>query len=215
MKKLRIVTLGFGTGRQRMVLERATNPKRSRRTCSPRYRLQSCRGKPAGVAKRPRERSPTRKPTRNDSQQQWNAVKKKTEVSQCAFPRSLSLRHFRVRVRSLAPAPRFPSPWNACVSVLGSLALALGSLRPYCSGPVRSGAGAGSAGLYTVESVGRPMAASRSAPRGYHWKGASTGLAPGSLQFNKGFNRLSTGSFNSIRASIDFQQGPTFQYGLQ
>jgi hypothetical protein len=49
-------------GRQRMVLERWTNPKLSRRTCSPRYGLQSCRGKSAGVAKRPRERSPTRNP---------------------------------------------------------------------------------------------------------------------------------------------------------
>jgi hypothetical protein len=34
----------------------------SRRTCSCEYGLQSRRGKPAGVAKRPRERSPTRKP---------------------------------------------------------------------------------------------------------------------------------------------------------
>jgi hypothetical protein len=45
-----------------MVLERWTNPKRSRLTCSPRYGLQSCRGKSTGVAKRPRERSPTRNP---------------------------------------------------------------------------------------------------------------------------------------------------------
>jgi hypothetical protein len=42
-----------------MVLERWTNPKLSRRTCSPRYGLRSWRGKSAGVAKRPRERSPT------------------------------------------------------------------------------------------------------------------------------------------------------------
>jgi hypothetical protein len=54
MNKLRIVT--FGTERQRMVLERWTNPKLSRRTCSPESGLQSCRGKSAGVAKRPRER---------------------------------------------------------------------------------------------------------------------------------------------------------------
>jgi hypothetical protein len=31
----------FGTARQKMVLERGTNPKRSRRTCSPWYGLQS------------------------------------------------------------------------------------------------------------------------------------------------------------------------------
>ena len=39
--KLRIVTLRFGTGRQKMVLERWTNPKRSRHTCSPRRALHS------------------------------------------------------------------------------------------------------------------------------------------------------------------------------
>jgi hypothetical protein len=49
-----------GKGRQRMVLERWTNPKRSRRACTCEYGLQSCRGQSAGVAKRPRERSPTR-----------------------------------------------------------------------------------------------------------------------------------------------------------
>jgi hypothetical protein len=32
MKKIAIVTLGLGTGRQRMVLERWTNPKPQRRT---------------------------------------------------------------------------------------------------------------------------------------------------------------------------------------
>ena len=41
--------------------------KVSRRSCTCEYRLQSCRGKPAGVAIRPRERSPTRNPTRHDS----------------------------------------------------------------------------------------------------------------------------------------------------
>jgi hypothetical protein len=41
MKQLRIVTLGFGTARQRMVLERWTNPKPQRRTRSPRYRVPS------------------------------------------------------------------------------------------------------------------------------------------------------------------------------
>jgi hypothetical protein len=54
--------LGFGTGRQKMALERWTKPKHSRRTCSSRYRLQSRRGKSAGVAKRPRKRASTRKP---------------------------------------------------------------------------------------------------------------------------------------------------------
>jgi hypothetical protein len=69
MQKLRIVTLGFGTARQKRVLERRTNPTLSRRSCSPRYGLQSCRGKSAGVAKRPRELiSPTRNPLRYDSQ---------------------------------------------------------------------------------------------------------------------------------------------------
>jgi hypothetical protein len=53
--------------RQKTVLERWTHPKHSRRTCSPRHGLPSCRGKSAGVAKRPRERSPTRKPFRYDS----------------------------------------------------------------------------------------------------------------------------------------------------
>jgi hypothetical protein len=68
VKSLRIVTLGFGTGRQKRALQRWTNPKPQRRTRSPRYGLPSCRGKSAGVAKRPRERSPTRTPYRYDSQ---------------------------------------------------------------------------------------------------------------------------------------------------
>jgi hypothetical protein len=66
LKKLRIVTIGFGTGRQRTVLERWTNPKLSRRTCTCEYGLPSCPGKAAGVAKRPRERPP-RNPHRHDS----------------------------------------------------------------------------------------------------------------------------------------------------
>ena len=61
-EKLRIATLRFGTGRQKLALGRWTTPKLSRRTCSPRHGPQSCRGKPAGVAKLPRERPPTRKP---------------------------------------------------------------------------------------------------------------------------------------------------------
>jgi hypothetical protein len=66
MQKLRIVTLRFRTGRQRMALERWTNPKPQRRACSPRYGVPLCGGKSAGVAKRRRERSPTRNPV-NDS----------------------------------------------------------------------------------------------------------------------------------------------------
>jgi hypothetical protein len=62
IEKLRIVTSRVGTGRQKMVLERWTNPTLSRRTSSPRYGLQCGRGKSAGVVKQPRERSPTRNP---------------------------------------------------------------------------------------------------------------------------------------------------------
>jgi hypothetical protein len=40
-EKLRIVTLGFGTGRQELALERDTNPKHSRRTYTCEYALQS------------------------------------------------------------------------------------------------------------------------------------------------------------------------------
>jgi hypothetical protein len=48
--KLRIVTLGTGTGRQeKLVLLRGTNHKLSRRWRSPRSGLQSWRGKSAGV----------------------------------------------------------------------------------------------------------------------------------------------------------------------
>jgi hypothetical protein len=52
MQKLRIVTQaqGFGTARQRVLLERGTPPKPQRRTRSPRYGVPSCRGKSAGVA---------------------------------------------------------------------------------------------------------------------------------------------------------------------
>jgi hypothetical protein len=57
----------FGTGRQKMALERWTNPKLPRRTCSPLYGLQPCGGKSAQVPKRPRERSPGT-PNRYDSQ---------------------------------------------------------------------------------------------------------------------------------------------------
>jgi hypothetical protein len=47
------------TARQKTALERWTNPKLSRRTCTCEYGLQCCRGESAGVAKPPRERSPT------------------------------------------------------------------------------------------------------------------------------------------------------------
>jgi hypothetical protein len=40
MQKLRIERLRFGAGRQKMALERWTNPKRSRRTCTREYELQ-------------------------------------------------------------------------------------------------------------------------------------------------------------------------------
>jgi hypothetical protein len=55
VQKLRIVTLRFGSGRQKMALERWTNPKLSRRACSPRYGVQHWRGKSADAAKRRRE----------------------------------------------------------------------------------------------------------------------------------------------------------------
>jgi hypothetical protein len=51
----------FGTARQERALERWTTRKPQRRTCSRRYGVPPCGGKPAGVATRPRERSPTRK----------------------------------------------------------------------------------------------------------------------------------------------------------
>ena len=51
-----------GLARQKLGLDRWTNPKPQRSTRSPRYGVPSCRGGSAGVAKRPRERSPTRNP---------------------------------------------------------------------------------------------------------------------------------------------------------
>ena len=63
--EVRVLTLTWvWHARQKLVLERWTNPKLPRRTCSCEYGLQSCRGKSAGSAKRPRERSPTRNPLR-------------------------------------------------------------------------------------------------------------------------------------------------------
>ena len=55
MQQSRIVTLRFGTGRQKMALERWTNPTLSRRTCTCEYGLQFGGGKSAGFAKQPRE----------------------------------------------------------------------------------------------------------------------------------------------------------------
>jgi hypothetical protein len=51
-----------------MVLERWTNPKLSRRACTCEYGLRYSTRKSAGVAKWPRERSPTPNPYRYDSQ---------------------------------------------------------------------------------------------------------------------------------------------------
>jgi hypothetical protein len=45
-----------GTARQKMALERGTNPKHLRPTCTCEYGLHSRRAKSAGVAKQPRER---------------------------------------------------------------------------------------------------------------------------------------------------------------
>jgi hypothetical protein len=61
-ERCEIVKLRFGAG-----LDPWTNPKPQRRACSPRYGVPSCRGTSAGVAKRPRERSPTRNPNGYDS----------------------------------------------------------------------------------------------------------------------------------------------------
>jgi hypothetical protein len=62
MQKLRIVTIRFGTARKKLALERWTHPKPQRRKCSPLYEVPSCRGKSAGVAKRPREHYPPKIP---------------------------------------------------------------------------------------------------------------------------------------------------------
>jgi hypothetical protein len=80
MRKLRIVMLGFGTGRHKRVLERWTNPKLPRRACTCEYALQSWRGKSAGVAKRPREPSPEIPTTRNFSIAEGRAVSRSTQL---------------------------------------------------------------------------------------------------------------------------------------
>jgi hypothetical protein len=56
--KVRIRRFGFGTRRQRTVLERGTTPKRSRPTCSARHELQLNWRDWAGVVKRRRELIP-------------------------------------------------------------------------------------------------------------------------------------------------------------
>jgi hypothetical protein len=58
----RIGRIGFGTGRQKTTLERRKPPNLPRFTCSPRFGLQSSRGKSAGVAKRPCEVIPPPSP---------------------------------------------------------------------------------------------------------------------------------------------------------
>jgi hypothetical protein len=101
MKQLRIVTLRFGTGRQRMVLEPWTHPKPQRRTCSAQYEVPSCRGKSAGVAKRLGEGSPTRNPSvtiRNFPL----AVLRQAWV--CVAPRAQPRRHLHVARRRLQVA---------------------------------------------------------------------------------------------------------------
>jgi hypothetical protein len=50
VKSCKSNTLRFGTGRQRRAFERGSHPKPQRRTCSPRYGVQSRGGKSAGVA---------------------------------------------------------------------------------------------------------------------------------------------------------------------
>jgi hypothetical protein len=64
MQKLRIVALKFGTGRQKVALE----PKSRGVRVAPGKSYTRVEGKSAGVAKRPREPSPTRNPCRYDSQ---------------------------------------------------------------------------------------------------------------------------------------------------
>jgi hypothetical protein len=54
LQRYEIGMVGFGAARQKLALERWTNPKRLRRTCTCESGLQACRGKSAGVAKRPR-----------------------------------------------------------------------------------------------------------------------------------------------------------------
>jgi hypothetical protein len=67
---------------------RWTNPKLSNRTCTCEYALQSWRRKSAGVAKRSRERSPTRNPYRHDSQLVSSQKHRRNSVA--APPRSLT-----------------------------------------------------------------------------------------------------------------------------
>ena len=58
----------FGTGRQKMALERWTNPKLQRRTRSTRNELQSCGAKSAASRNGLVSSSPSRNPYRYDSQ---------------------------------------------------------------------------------------------------------------------------------------------------
>jgi hypothetical protein len=54
VRQLRIGRVLFRTEAMKSVLERVTNPKLSRRTCTCEYGLQCSEGKSAGVAKQPR-----------------------------------------------------------------------------------------------------------------------------------------------------------------
>jgi hypothetical protein len=76
--------LGFGTARQEMVLERWTHPTRSRRACSTRYGLRSCRGESVGVAKRPRERPPDRNSQQSNSRKFLIALRRVSPRHCCA-----------------------------------------------------------------------------------------------------------------------------------
>jgi hypothetical protein len=104
MKESRIVTLRFGTARQRMALERWTSPTLSRRTCSPRsteyHRVEGNRRARIGVAKQPRARSPTRNPhgrIRNLSHREC------VLSHRCTCVRGATSRRVGVQVRAMVP----------------------------------------------------------------------------------------------------------------
>jgi hypothetical protein len=61
VERIGTLVLGFGASDRKGALERWTNHQTfAAYTCTCEYELPSCRGKSAGVTKRPRERSPTR-----------------------------------------------------------------------------------------------------------------------------------------------------------
>jgi hypothetical protein len=110
MEQLRFVRLRFGTARQKMALERWTNPNLSRRTCTREYGLQSCRGKSAGHAKRARERSPTRNPYRYDSrdvhrcESTFISASRASACSQSPSPPLNEMRALNVTASAATPA---------------------------------------------------------------------------------------------------------------